>query len=253
MADASKRVRMGQVMREVGALGRQSLLLGRNLRVRAASVPEAGEPVDVVVLVHGFLATAGVFGPLETRLRQAGVEHLVSFTYHPFRSPVSLAEELREMCDRLPPRARLHLIGHSLGGLVARLYVEALGGIERVTQTISLASPFGGAPAAERVAGTIGRWLPETVWQGLLAQVGAMRPDGPVLRAAGRRSQAVRHTSIVAADDLLVPVASASLPGDEVILVDGVGHNGMLFDGRVIDAVCALVLGASGGGRRAAE
>ena len=239
-------------MREVGALGRQSVLLGRNLRVRGANVPDGDAPVDVVVLVHGFLATAGVFGPLEQRLRQAGVEHLVSFTYHPFRSPVSLAEELRELCDRLPARVRLHLIGHSLGGVVVRLYVEALGGVERATQTISLASPFGGAPAAVRMAGALGRWLPVPVWQKLLAQVSAMQPDGPVLRLAGRRSHAVRHTSLVAADDLLVPLANAALPGDDVLVFDGVGHNGMLFDGRVIDAVCALVMAAPSG-RRAAE
>ena len=236
---------MQQLMREMGALGRQSLLIGRNLRVRGARVPAGEGPVDVVVLVHGFLATAGVFGPLEEKLRKAGVEHIVSFTYHPFRSPVSLAEELRELCDALPPRARLHLIGHSLGGVVARLYVEALGGIERVTQTISLASPFGGVPAAARMTGTLGRLLPVPVWKPLVAQLSAMQPEGPVLRLAQRRSQAVRHTSMVAADDMLVPLASAALPGDDLIVFEGVGHNGMLFDPRVMDAVCALVMGAT--------
>ncbi len=251
VADDSKRKTMHQLMREVGALGRQSMLLGRNLRVRGARVP-VGEPVDVVVLVHGFLATAGVFGPLEERLRRAGVEHMVSFTYHPFRSIVSLAEELRELCEALPAGTRLHLVGHSLGGVVARFYVEGLGGIERVTQTISLASPFRGVPAA-RVAGRLERWLPEPVSLRLLEQIGAMQADGPVLRLACRRSKEVPHTSIVAADDMLVPPANAALPGDDVIVFDNVGHNGLLFDRRAIDAVCALVMGAGAGAGRAAE
>ena len=58
--------------------------------------------------------------------------------------------------------------------------------------------------------------------------------------AAGRdRASAVRHVSFVAADDLLVtpPASAAAIRDATVRWFDRVGHNAMLFDPRVRDAV----------------
>ena len=73
----------------------------------------AGRRYPVVFLLHGVLATAGVFELLERRLRQVGIEHVASFSYHPLRSIESLARELGRACDSMPARARVHLVGHT--------------------------------------------------------------------------------------------------------------------------------------------
>ncbi|MDW8252163.1 MAG: hypothetical protein RMJ98_22940 [Myxococcales bacterium] len=221
-------------LNEVHALHRQSTLLHRGLRPRGISLSCHGEPVDVVFLLHGFLATAGVFDPLAQHLRAKGLAHITSFTYHPFRTIASLAAELRRSCEALPRRARLHLVGHSLGGVVARYYVQELGGARRVEQIISLASPFHGTETALKLLSPLGKVTPT---------LREIAPDSPLLTKLRSRPIPIPHTSIVAKEDLLVtPPQSAAFPGSEVIELEGVGHNGLLFDERVAQVVIEKIL-----------
>lgn len=214
---------------EANALRRQSALLHRGLLPRSAPLAHRGEPVDVVFLLHGFMATAGVFEPLKRHLREEGIDHTASFSYHPFRSVPSLAAELRRACDALPRRARLHLVGHSLGGVVARYYVQELGGAGRVEQIISLASPFHGTTTAQRVPSSLGQLTP------ILRDIA---PDSALLARLRDNPVTIPHTSVVAEGDLLVtPPHSAAFPGSEVVLLSGVGHNGLLFDERAARVV----------------
>lgn len=227
-------------MREADAMRRQSVLLPRALRTRSVAIHPSGDDVDVVFLLHGVLATAGVFGPLEEHLRRAGIDHVASFTYHPLRTVPSLARELRREVMRVPVRARIHLVGHSLGGIVARWFVQECGGAGRVEQTISLASPFGGTELA--------RWVPVELAREL-------SPGSPLLARLSepaRQPRNVRHTSFVAERDaVVVPPMSAAFPFGEVIVVPDVGHNGMLFEPSVAAAVVARVLSAGAATRAA--
>jgi pimeloyl-ACP methyl ester carboxylesterase len=197
----------------------------------------------VVFLLHGFLATAGVFEPLERHLRSEGIEHIASFSYHPFRSVPSLGAELRERILSIPARARLHLVGHSLGGVVARFYAQELGGASRIEQIISLASPFHGTTTAQKLPASLGRLTP------ILRE---MTPDSPLLARLRQGTLEVPHTSVVAGADLLVsPPHSAAFPGSEVVVLEGVGHNGLLFDERAARLVSERILARRA--QRAAE
>lgn len=226
---------MRTVAREAEALRRQSALLHRGLRPRGVALSARGGEEHVVFLIHGFMATAGVWEPLERRLRDAKIEHVASFTYHPFRSVASLASELSRACAAIPSRARLHLVGHSLGGVIARYYVQELGGARRVAQTISLASPFHGTEVARGVPAVVSKVAP-------LAR--EMAPDSRLLARLRQRASAdVPHTSVVAAADLVVtPPESAIFPSGETVVLDDVGHNGLLFDDRAAAVVCRQIL-----------
>ena len=114
------------------------------------SCPRAIAGDDVVVLVHGFLATAGVFRPLRARLEREAGARVASFSHAPGLGVKRIAQQLASLVDRIPHGTRIHLVGHSLGGIVARWYVQEMGGDARVAQTISIATPFGGAKLAER-------------------------------------------------------------------------------------------------------
>lgn len=226
------------LLREANAIGRQSVLLPRRLTPRRVSLEaSASASIDVVFLLHGVLATAGVFVPLEKRLKSIGVQHLASFTYHPFRSIASLSQELARACANIPERARLHIVGHSLGGIVARHYVQFDGGAERVRQTISLASPFFGTEVVRSLPGVIERLTP---------LVSELSPSSVVLeqlRDPHSIPKGVPHTSFVASGDMLVtPPTSAAFPHGDVVLIDGVGHNGMLFDETVAEQVCRRIV-----------
>lgn len=230
MRVAARKSRLGKLWREADALRRQSTLLPRKLGTRGVALHPRDCEVDVVYVTHGVLATAGVFGLLEQRLLEAGVSHVASFTYGPLRTIDSLARQLRRECERIPEGARLHLVGHSLGGIVARYYVQEYGGRQRVRQTISLGSPFHGT--------SIARFLPPTL-------EGNLSPDSALLarlRDPARGAPEVPHLSVVAADDMLVrPAMSAAFPVGDVEVLEDVGHNGLLFDPRVADLVCARI------------
>lgn len=192
----------------------------------APQLPSINQGDDVVVLVHGFLASAGVFRPMRARLEQELGARVATFSHAPGARVVTIAQNLRRLMDRIPTGAHVHLIGHSLGGVVSRYYVQELGGHRRVTQTISLASPFGGAQVA----------LPLRFFT-----VGAdLHRESKVLRClrASSQSHDVPHTSIVAGEDRLVSgLTRAVFPGHDAVILHGRGHNSLLYDEEVIRVV----------------
>jgi triacylglycerol lipase len=201
---------------EVLATLREAVLMPRDWGV---VFPTSASGQDVAVLIHGFLATAGVFRPMRAALEEAGVA-VASFSYAPGRSVESVAKQLAALVKKIPPKARVHIIGHSLGGVVARYYVQHLGGHDRVTQTVSLASPFHGTPRARPFS-----WL-----------VRDLQPDSRLLESVRACPTHVRvpHTSIVAGNDRLIPPHSARFPGAPVIVLPDRGHNTLLFDREVV-------------------
>lgn len=220
-----------RLWREADALRRQSTLLHRGLRPQRVQLASHATDVDVVFLLHGVFATAGVFGPIIDRLRQSGIDHIASFTYRPFRTMTWVARELARACGEIPPHARLHLIGHSLGGVAARYYVQSLGGAGRVAQTLSLASPFHGTTVARYIPTEMAREV--APGSPLLAELCAPLPPG---------QRDVPHLSVVASDDMIIqPPMSAAFPRGEVVVLDNVGHNGLLFDPRVADLVAERI------------
>lgn len=199
-----------------------------NYRDVATIVPrvEAGE--DVVVLVHGLLASAGSFRPLRVRLeKELGVK-TASFTHVPFTSVRRIAHELADLVTSLPRGARVHLLGHSLGGIVARWYVQELGGHDRVVQTIALGSPFGGAPLAQRLPYLVGEDL---------------HPESKLLhRLRSRaRSHDVPHLSIAGTHDKMAPLETAlAFPHGDIIEV-AASHNALLYHQRAMNVILTRV------------
>lgn len=214
--------------REAMATLREVVLMPWDLAPR---LPLRTEVPDVVVLVHGFFATAGVFRPLRNRLarEQLGSDHpvqIASFTHAPGLSVRRIAQSLARLVDQL--EGRVHLVGHSLGGVVARYYVQELGGDARVCQTISLASPFHGTTLAHPFPVLIGREL---------------RGDSATLVRLRARASAfshVPHLSLSGTGDLVVrPYQSCVFPVGDSIELPGLGHNTMLYDRAAQDAIIA--------------
>lgn len=203
------------------ALLREFALMPRNL---TELVPDASAGDHVVVLVHGFLASAGVFRPLRARLERETGARVASFTHAPGVRIARIAQRLGALVDRLPRTARVTVVGHSIGGLAARWYVQELGGHTRVARTISLASPFGGIDDVPQLL------------------IGAdLHTQSAVLERIRRRAHVhgVPHTSIVGAEDTLVEgVETACLGFGDVVVLPERGHNGLLF----CDRAAALVI-----------
>jgi len=206
-------------MTETVATLREVVLMARDI---TPVVPAQVAPhTDVVVLVHGFFASAGVFRPMRRHLVTDTGATVASFTHAPGAGIERIARSLARIVDRIPRDCRVHLVGHSLGGLVARWYVQELGGHARVTQTISLGSPFGGSPVAKRFPFMVGLDL---------------HPTSPILeRLRARASEhEVPHVSVAGADDRLVSVGAAlAFPYGDHLSFERRGHNSLLYDPEV--------------------
>jgi pimeloyl-ACP methyl ester carboxylesterase len=220
------------VAKEVAALLGLSLLHPFGFgRPRSRPTPRRARQ-RTIVLVHGYLANRTSMLPVAAYLKLKGLGQVLSFEYDSGRGIEHAARALKQFLRTHVRGGRIDLVCHSLGGVVARCYLQELGGARRVDRCITLSSPHRGTYGAYWVASRVGREL---------------RPDSLVLkRLAASLSAAapVKLTSIVAgSDNIVFPRVFAAhddilgLPADELVHVPDIGHVGMLFSPRVLRAV----------------
>ena len=198
--------------------------------------PPAASAARPVLLVHGFGGGKSSWSLVSRTLNARGLT-VDAITYSPFGNSVEkLADRLVAEVKRILSKTgadKVHLVGHSLGGVVIA-HAIAGGRLNGLVDTVvTLGSPFGGSP-----------------WASLLpfgAIVPALRGDSPLLRrlASAPAPQGVRWLAFSAALDIVVP-GLRSVPAHarvEAITVSGVGHLGMLMSqhvvGRIADALPA--------------
>jgi triacylglycerol lipase len=200
-----------------------------------------------VLLVHGFAHNRSGWMFLERHLRQSGFTSIASMNYSPLCRDIGrVALELAHRVDALRATTgarRVHLIGHSLGGVVIRYYVQLLGGDEFVHTAVTIASPHEGT-----LAGQAAHLLPAP----LLEQ---LRPDSWVIRALDHSSRpsGVRWVAYHSDLDVLVqPAGSAMLRHPALVatnlLVRDHGHLSMLLSRGVGRSVVRQLALAEGSG-----
>ncbi|MFF2507598.1 esterase/lipase family protein [Streptomyces sp. NPDC058067] len=221
-------------------MGQLTGWLGRSQVSRSAIDGEsarAGSRVPVL-LVHGLVDRDWVVSCLEQGLGGCGAGPFVPVTYNGFSPDVRtaarvLGEQVELTAGRCEGRPVV-LIGYSLGGLVARYYVQRLGGDAYVPLVVTLATPHGGTATALLAP-------PHP----LLRQ---LRPGSEVLTelagpAAGCQSRFVAFYSDL--DEAVVPAARGRIDHPDLkarnVLVPGVGHLTLPLHQPVIDEVRALL------------
>ena len=183
---------------------------------------------DVVMLVHGLFATAGVLRPLRSDIEARTGAYTTSFTHLPGPGIPSIARDIARAVRGISGDVRIHLIGHSIGGLAVRYFVQALGSDSRIVQTLSIGSPFGGARPAWLFPAPVGRDI--APGSSLLAH----------LAQGARERLGVPHVSIAGLEDHIVP-SGAHLPAGERVSVAGCGHNSLLYHPRVVAEVVSRI------------
>jgi triacylglycerol lipase len=201
---------------------------GRGLAPPAkAQTAPAARPV---LLVHGFCGTKSSWSMVARTISARGLT-VDAITYRPFGTSVEqLADRLVAEVERMLSQTgadKVHLVGHSLGGVVIAQAIAdgRLNGL--VDTVITLGSPFRGSP-----------------WACLLPfgeVVRALRGGSRVLRrlASAPAPDGVRWLAFTATLDMIVP-GLRSVPAHapvETITVGGVGHLGMLLNREVVERI----------------
>lgn len=131
------------------------------LVVALASTLRAREP-ETVVLLHGLGRTGWSMAPLAWSLEREGYR-VVRLSYPSLTVPLEhLATDwLPAQLARLSPRPQeLHLVTHSMGGILVRAWLAACGAPPELRRVVMIAPPNAGSELAERLAGfAVFRWL----------------------------------------------------------------------------------------------
>lgn len=184
-----------------------------------------------VLLVHGFAANKSNWLFLQRDLRAAGFGHVHALNYNPLTTdvPAIAAACTARARDLMAATGtdRVHLIGHSLGGVVAR-YAVSVGGLHEAATCLTIASPHQGVAGA--------RW-------GIGRTVRQLRPGSAVLRrmAAAGHPGATRFVAYWSNLDLLVPghrarIVEPALRAANVRIADE-GHVSILLSRRLLASV----------------
>ncbi len=116
-----------------------------------------------VIFVHGYCGSERVWAPLRNALAAAGFNCLISLCYN------AITTDVRDVADRLVDESRralhatgagkVHLVGHSLGGLVVREAVQRRGLASLTGTAVTIATPHGGTWLARFALGPCARQM----------------------------------------------------------------------------------------------
>ena len=229
-------------------LGTRTAVLRPDARNRPGNQPPAvralfaADPLAAripVVLVHGLVDNRSVFSVMSRSLRRRGFAHVGTWNYSPLLTDVAggaadLGAHIERVCERTG-HDQVHVVGHSLGGLISRYYVQRLRGDRRVASLVTLGTPHAGSVWAHVVPTSLIRQL---------------RPGSPVIRELAEPAPDCR-TPITAVysdlDQMVVPTASGRCDHPDLaarnVLVHGVGHLSLPRHRGVVDEVAATLAG----------
>ena len=222
------------MLQDVRAVGMAALQLPRALRRRGCGTTQYLAERNArypVLLVHGYAATEGVWTPLRRALAEAGFGHIVSLDYNSFATdPVAVSAELTHQALRALATTgapRVHLIGHSLGGLIVRSALAASAALSSQTASaVTIASPHRGAYLARIAPGRCARIMHRGS-RSCLPAADAPRP--------------VRWLAYYSDGDRVVPPASARLEDPRYdaanLLIPDCGHLTICRDARLISSL----------------
>lgn len=206
--------------------------------VRLVTPPSGGRAIlTPVVLIHGYGGNRSNWLCIERELTRVGFANLHAMLYNPLTTTVPrLAQRLVEECTSAMCAAqsdRVHVVGHSLGGVVLRLAAARLGLAQHLDTGVTIASPHGGTPVARLGRGPV---------------AAALRPGSQLLRSL-RREGIGPHSAWVSywSDcDPIVRPGSAWLPdsGGNVVnvKVSREGHLSILRSTVLRDDLSARLL-----------
>lgn len=194
------------------------------------NIEAAGTPI---LLLHGMIDNRSIFTMLRSGLRKRGFARVLTLNYSPFTSDIREAarivgEQVEAICEETG-HDQIHIVGHSLGGLIARYYVQKLQGYQRVHTLVTMGTPHDGTVVAKIGIGNL---------------VNQLRPGSPIIEDL--RTPAPEVTTKFVCywsdlDHLVLPSRNARIKHDDLTvsncLVRGVGHMSLPIQPRIVNEI----------------
>ena len=190
----------------------------------------AGTPI---LLVHGFIDNRSIFTLLRRGLTRRGFGSVYAMNYSSLTADIrTAAAQLGEEIEAIVSDTgyeKIHIVGHSLGGLIARYYVTRLGGDAHVHTLVTLGTPHKGTYSAYALPSRLGE---------------QMRPDSGLIReldepAPGCTTRFICYWSDT--DVVIVPQGNGALRHRDLsvrnIRLHGVGHLSLPIVGDVVHGI----------------
>lgn len=204
-------------------------------RARPSQRIYPGSPTPPVLLLHGYGCNSGYWSHLVPLLDAAHISHACT-DLEPLGCDIdgyvpAVARAVEALC-KATGAPRVTILGHSMGGLVARAYVRRHGAA-RVSRIITLGTPHHGTSLANLGLGANARQMrrarqgdaPESDWLRALA-----KEEDPASRAL--------VTSIYSHhDNIVAPQTSSHLEGARNIAFGGVGHVALGSNPQILSCI----------------
>jgi pimeloyl-ACP methyl ester carboxylesterase len=239
-------------LRELGALAVTASVwpagFGRGGEAALQELEDRPSPIETpVLLVHGWGANRSNWFLVQRQLRLAGFGRVHALNYNPFTGDIpALAEQCATRAEALRDRfgvERIHVVGHSLGGVIARYAIQVLD-LEGVDVCVTVASPHGGVRLARYGS-------PFAVLSPLASGL-QLRPDSPVMEElrATARPLPTRFVAYYSNLDMVVRARRAMILEPELgatnILAKDRGHLSIMLSRDVCASVVGQLAAAEG-------
>jgi triacylglycerol lipase len=192
----------------------------------------SSEQQQPIILLHGLFQSPACWLWFKFCLRRRGFSAVHTIALPPWKDVEILTERLAKRVDELRQAnglQKVHLIGHSMGGIIARNYLQIRGGAHKVDHCLLIATPNGGSKLAPFALSSLGRLL---------------MPGSPFLQRLATTplpTQARISTIYSRHDNMVLPYEHARLDGARNIELTGSGHTSLLFRPRVLRNIVELL------------
>lgn len=219
--------------------------LGRRVERHPAFEVDPHRATVPIVLIHGYVHNRSAFLLMTRALRRAGFTYVHGLNYNPLRhDTATLAAMLSLEVDRVldaTGEQTCMLVGHSMGGIVARLYAQEMAGAGTVDTVVTLGAPHRGTYTAHL---------------GLGPAAAELRPRSPLLRRLDESALPSSTRWIAYYSDLdfmVTPAVNAKLVHPALratnIRLRDTGHLALLLSGEALRSVIEHLADRQLGGR----
>jgi len=189
-----------------------------------------------IILLHGLFQNQGCLLPLKRSLHRAGFFNIHTLPLPSWHNVEYLTEQVAKKVDALRHAtgfSKVHLVGHSMGGILARNFIQIRGGEKKVASCVLIGVPNNGSRLAPFAISPLGRLLiPESEFLQRLA-------EAPLPSQIPMVSIYSRH------DNFVQPATYAHLSGIANVELSGLGHTTLLYSSVVHKEVISFLRGLS--------